>query len=457
MEEMEIGNKSIKEVEIEEGNIKYKCQIKIKKEFLFAFVFNDIIKYKGQIHISNILYKLGIYDYNINEIFDEIYILNNNKFNLIKDANKYILQIEFIILNKKRYINIDLYDNINNNHDDYIKLINELKEIINEKDKKIKALEEELSKYKEMKKDDLYNNFNIKDKKPKYILKYHTLYVCCSTVLKDGRFVTGSYDNSIIVYNNKTFKPDLIIKEHNGIINNVIQLSSGNLASCSQDNTIKIYDINENIYKVIQTLSYHKNQVTKIIELNNKQLVSCSWDKTIIFYNKDENNEYKKDFSISTNGSNGPVIQTKINEISYSESSNHAICFYDFIKKNNNKKINNINLPNYSLDSLLMISKDLLLITGENKILIVNVNTYDLIKTIKVYGSGWIYSTCMLNKDIILTADNNKRIIQWKIENDNLKLISKKENAHNESILTLSKLGNGLIVSGSKDGSVIIW
>ena len=62
MEEMEIGNKSIKEVEIEEGNIKYKCPIKIKKEFLFAFVFNDIIKYKGQIHISNILYKLGIYD-----------------------------------------------------------------------------------------------------------------------------------------------------------------------------------------------------------------------------------------------------------------------------------------------------------------------------------------------------------------------------------------------------------
>ena len=104
-----------------------------------------------------------------------------------------------------------------------------------------------------------------------------------------------------------------------------------------------------------------------------------------------------------------------------------------------------------------MISKDLLLITGENKILIVNVNTYDLIKTIKVSGSGWIYSTCMLNKDIILTADNNKRIIQWKIENDNLKLISKKENAHNESILALSKLGNGLIVSGSKDGSVIIW
>ena len=62
----------------------------------------------------------------------------------------------------------------------------------------------------------------------------------------------------------------------------------------------------------------------------------------------------------------------------------------------------------------------------------------------------------MLNKDMILTGDI-KRIIQWKIENDNLKLISKKEYAHDISILTLSKLGNGLILSGSFDNSVKIW
>ena len=58
---------------------------------------------------------------------------------------------------------------------------------------------------------------------------------------------------------------------------------------------------------------------------------------------------------------------------------------------------------------------------------------------------------------MILTGDYNKRIIQWKIENDNLKLISIKENAHDNMILTLSKLGNGLILSGSLDNSVKIW
>ena len=63
----------------------------------------------------------------------------------------------------------------------------------------------------------------------------------------------------------------------------------------------------------------------------------------------------------------------------------------------------------------------------------------------------------MLNENILLTGDNKKRIIQWKIVGDNLQLISKKENAHESSIRTLSKIGNGLIISGSSDKFVKIW
>ena len=104
-----------------------------------------------------------------------------------------------------------------------------------------------------------------------------------------------------------------------------------------------------------------------------------------------------------------------------------------------------------------MISKDFLLITGENKISIVNVNTYNLINIIEASGSGCIFSACLLNKDIILTGDEKRRIIQWKIENDNLKLISIKEKAHYDKIFTIAKLDNGLILSGSRDISIKIW
>ena len=52
-----------------------------------------------------------------------IYLINNNKFKLIENDNKYKLQIELIILTQKRYINIDSSNNINNNNDEYIKEI----------------------------------------------------------------------------------------------------------------------------------------------------------------------------------------------------------------------------------------------------------------------------------------------------------------------------------------------
>ena len=151
--ELELGetpNINIKEIYVNEDDNKYKCLIQVIKEFLHVSLYdNNILKYKGYLHISNIQNSLGIYNFNIDDIFNEVRDLNNDKFNLIKDINKYQLKIEFMILNKKRYINIELYDNINNNDEnEYIKRINELKEIRKELNNKIKLLEEELNKHK---------------------------------------------------------------------------------------------------------------------------------------------------------------------------------------------------------------------------------------------------------------------------------------------------------------------
>ena len=104
-----------------------------------------------------------------------------------------------------------------------------------------------------------------------------------------------------------------------------------------------------------------------------------------------------------------------------------------------------------------MISKDLLLVPGENVISIVNVNEYKIINSIKVPGSSWILGVCLLTDNIILTGDYSKTICQWKIEGDNLVLISKKENAHKGKISVLCKLGNGHLASASDDSSIYIW
>ena len=111
-----------------------------------------------------------------------------------------------------------------------------------------------------------YNNLNIKLKEPIHILNNHTKQVFCLSILKDGRLVSGSDDESIIIYNKETYQPDLTIKEHNNGITCITTLSSGILASCSRDETIKLFNIKDNKYEILQTLNYHKDEAYKIIE-----------------------------------------------------------------------------------------------------------------------------------------------------------------------------------------------
>jgi len=76
---------------------------------------------------------------------------------------------------------------------------------------------------------------------------------------------------------------------------------------------------------------------------------------------------------------------------------------------------------------------------------------------IDVKGSDWICGVHMLNENILLTGDCKKIIKEWKIEGNNLILISQKEKAHNDYITYLIKIGNGHIASASKDEAIKIW
>ena len=104
-----------------------------------------------------------------------------------------------------------------------------------------------------------------------------------------------------------------------------------------------------------------------------------------------------------------------------------------------------------------MIKKDLLLIPGENQLSIINTNEYKLVRKIDVPNSSTITGVCLLNKNMLLTGDCSEIIRQWKIEGDNLILISKKEKAHDEDINVLLNMGNGFIASGSNDKTIKIW
>ena len=63
----------------------------------------------------------------------------------------------------------------------------------------------------------------------------------------------------------------------------------------------------------------------------------------------------------------------------------------------------------------------------------------------------------MLYKNMLLTGDCSYTLRQWKIEGDNLILVSKKEKVHDNNISVLLNMGNGFIASGSYDNTIKIW
>ena len=154
-----------------------------------------------------------------------------------------------------------------------------------------------LDKTNNLNNNNLDNNFNISLKNPIHTLNYHKDNIYCLSILNDWRLISGSADNSIIIYNKTTYQPDLIINEHKDSVWSIIQLNSGIIATCSSDKTIKLFNIKGNNYNIIQTLNDHTDRIYQIIEINNKYLVSCSSDNSIIFYIKDIL-KYKKDYQI---------------------------------------------------------------------------------------------------------------------------------------------------------------
>ncbi len=464
-----------------ENNLKFEIILNIfKKEKIVEIGLSEV---RDIINGKKEKYEL-LYENIINEkekiIQQKDNIIKQNE-ELINEKEKTFQEKDRIIKQKDEVINekektIQQKDNIIKQNEESIKekneIIKEKNEIIKEKSNIIIKLEEYIKKmekeYKineneiEKKNIKVENNtnlvkeFNIKCIGPINTLKNHTSYIFCFTLLNDGRLVSGSYDKSIIIYNKETFQPDIIIKEHKSDVRCLVQLKNGVLASCSGDRTIKLFNIKNKEYELIQTLNFHSDFIRKVIELSNNYLVSCSYDSTIIFYIKD-GLKYKKDYSISASKSVTNIIQTKQYELLYSTDDN-TIHFFDLNKRKNISTLENISFDTGGCRTwFCMITKDLLLIPGYNVINIININEYKKIRQIDIPDSNWIFAVCMLNSYTFITGDENKTLRQWKIEGDNLILISKKENAHNDSINVVFNLGNGHIVSGSDVNTIKIW
>ena len=322
-------------------------------------------------------------------------------------------------------------------------------------------------------------------------------YINQILLLFDGRIAVSIF-NKIQIYNKISLELEIIIAEHLNEINYIYQLNDEKLISCSQDNSIKFFSLknskeikkikNEKIkknldyvdlyrnlflnYSLLNTIEY-SSSIWKIIQSNYDKniLFSCTKDYKINIHKKNKNkitkylifpdnlkykiyyNNYYKNIDLFDEGI-VDILEIKENILASYLYNKSTIIFWNIKEKEEIKKIGFIEC---SLSNKILTKFENILIIGGKYIYLINIDNYELINSIKIS----FYISCILpleKEKVFLTGDNNGNLIQWKYENKNISLYSKKEKIHNKFIISLSKYDNNKIISCSNEIDILtIW
>ena len=133
-------------INFEEKNYECKIEAKDDQNISISFKNEGLVKFNGNITLKDIYEKLPVFeDYTMKELFEILIELKDDKFQIIKENDKYKLNILIKVLNKEKTLSIDITE-VTQSEDDLIKfLINEVKS----QEERISNLENELKKLKE--------------------------------------------------------------------------------------------------------------------------------------------------------------------------------------------------------------------------------------------------------------------------------------------------------------------
>ena len=296
-------------------------------------------------------------------------------------------------------------------------------------------------------------------------------------LLQDGR-LSGCRDNKIIIYNKNNINIDLDIKIEdykNKIIEYHTQLKNGYIVACN--NPIIILKLQKSLfffetYEIIQKIYNDMNTFCqKVIELDDYRFIAGYADSMVCCYsNKNtKNNLYSKKPQIQFIGQlsnfciSGKTNLLKINDIEFVGSSKDNKCVQFFIGGEDdiveNKLIEDIN-SNGHPDSMVK-HNDILLVGGQQceGIYLISLKNFELIGKNKtdLYD---IYSIINLSNRNILAGveeyNRNFSLVEYKIENNELIEVKKKQYAHALNIFNIIER-NGIVITNSNAGTIKFW
>ena len=268
----------------------------------------------------------------------------------------------------------------------------------------------------------------------------------------------------------------LQIKNNFPKINHIAKMKSKSYYSCSNGGQIIIIKKNKDKIEII----IFTNKILFSLELSNKKLLGISEEFIQLFdsLNSDNNlkdEEYYKNYFFSKK----IILFNKIDDIiqispklfcTFSQKVS-KLFFYDINYMEIVAIISNINAIQGNSYYMHLLNNSSLIITGEEYIYIISIKNMGI--KLKIKTEGLISSFCLLPKNGILCGeikfnyepyinpfkrDNNEyNLVQYQINEKEIKKISEKIKVHKDVIRNLFYLGNNIILSSSFNDELKIW
>ena len=264
-------------------------------------------------------------------------------------------------------------------------------------------------------------------------------------------------------------------------INHISKMRNRSFYSCSNGEQIIIIKKNKDKMEIINTLNCNifTNKILFSLELSNKRLLGISEEFIQIFdsFNSDINTpeEYYKNYFFSTKiillNSIDDIIQISPKLFCIFSRKLSKLFFYDINYMEIITIISNIIATKGNSYYMHLLNDSSLLITGNEYIYVLSIINMEL--KLKIKSEGLISSFCLLPRNGLLCAEivfnyrpnsnpfnrsnNDYNLVQYQINENEIKKISEKINVHKDVIRNLFYLGNNIILSSSFNDELKIW
>ena len=234
----------------------------------------------------------------------------------------------------------------------------------------------------------------------------HEDNISCIIELKSGKTVTGSYDETIKVWDINSLKCERTIIDEGEILC-LLEFEENKILAGNKNNNIQLWDINDSKYSLRKnTFKGHSSLINCLVKCNDKLFASASNDKCIKIWN------YSNKECIKTlQGHNDNVLSLALlkNGKLCSGSADHTIKIWNL---KNFKCEKTLEKHKDSVKCVFQLSNGYIISGSEDNTIIIWYIYEELLCELNEHKGG-ISGICQISNDIFASSSFDKTIKIW--------------------------------------------